>query len=165
MASKSTVGFVAAGVGLLVGIGVAIAIIGLRGGEDTNVILARGDQGGPCRIVSKDNVLIRQPGNKVKWWIRDIPFEGERCGRDETVTIGNFRTTANSSNEGCQAATEGVAWPFDEDEAVENRRANRGGKIELKLESQGLERSYYFDICSGPPNGEIKADPRLVIEE
>ena len=140
MASKSTVGFVAAGVGLLIGIGVAIGIVGLARGEDTNVILARGDDGGPCRIVSKDNVLIRQTGKKVKWWIRDIPFEGERCERDETVTIGNFRTTESSRNDGCQQATEGVAWPFDENEAVEYRQANRGGKIDLKLRGRDLQQ-------------------------
>src|SRR5690349_9499325 len=160
MASKAIVGGLGVAVGLAAGYLITAGVLDRARGEDTNVVLGPGTSGAPCDVISKEDVLTRAPGKKVKWWVRDY-----QCGRDEvTVTVGNFRTTAQSNNADCEAATEGgTTWPFEGSDSVDRRRARRNGKIELKLMDQGLSTEYYFDVCSGSDK-QVKADPRLVID-
>ena len=160
MASKAIVGGLGVAVGLVAGYLVTSSIGGKGPSEDTNVVLGPGNSGGNCDVISKENVLTRAPGKKIKWWVRDF-----QCGRDEVlVTVGNFRTTEQSNNPDCANATEGgTVWPFSDSEDVQYRRARRNNKIELKLKDQGLSSLYYFDVCSGSDK-QVKADPRLVID-
>jgi hypothetical protein len=158
--------------GLVAGVAVAAIVlaasgvsINLFGDKDTDVTLSVGDGGSACTL-GKETVVRVKRGKTVTWKIRNY------CPTPQTVTVGNFRASVDSTARDCAQPTEGsVEFPFTEDArtaAVEAAEIEEGenpkpakADVKMKTKDRGnQEFSYYFDICLG----NQKADPRLIIE-
>ena len=156
MASKTLVGVLG---GAAVGIAVGLSITGLFdwNGEDSNIVLTAPEGNGPCGVASKENVLIRRAGKKVKFWIRN-----HTCANaSEVVTIGNFRRNEEPKPTTCDEP--GTDWPFEGDSSLTKRRPDQSRKINLRLKDNA-DGTYYFEICTGTGQGQKVSDPRLVID-
>ena len=159
MAMTRSQQFVIIGAVLVAG-GIAAAVAWDFSQRTTIKITFRQTPNGDCIILKQDAQTKKD--KKVRW---EIDYE---CGGEAPqVSVGNFRSTAESKAKGCQEATEGeVAWPFrDTEKELSSRRHT--SRIELKVKKRedlpGF-RDYFYDICTGA-DGERKWDPRLVIEE
>lgn len=153
---------IAAGIVVVIG---AVVYLFRRNGDgdggdvETDVIL--GDSGGQCVVITKYNVKIKKD-KKLTWRIQQCK------GKNELVTVGNFRLGEISTAGNCLQPTQGedVYWPFKEDKDDLKKRQGTS-KIELHIKKKSdppvRELTYYFDICTGA-NAEHRSDPRLVIE-
>jgi hypothetical protein len=159
--------------GLAVGALVVVAAFGaiplgktLFGDTETEIVLR--DEGSGCSLTGKETEVQVGKNKKLTWKIKN------HCGSQQTVGVGNFRTTAAGSQTTCAAATEGGATsPFQQDD--ENRRRATAGpgseedpdddaEIQLKVKPRDVlgetQLRYYFDVCLAGN----KVDPRLIIE-
>ena len=119
--------------------------------------------GGPCELASKATGVIAKKGGKITWTVKN------ECSDVQTVTVGNFRSTADPVEaKNCDTAIAGVNWLFEEGTETDHRRTAPGaggtGHIKLRLKSTTLPETYYFDVCLGTDNGGKKTDPRLIID-
>jgi hypothetical protein len=158
MASKNSKIAGAGGAAVVV---VIIIIALLRAGNaDTTVVL--GDVQSVCVVTAKADIEDGKKNKFVTWSIQN------NCtNENEIVTVGNFRSTQNSSATDCLTATEGSAiWPFQEDPSDISKRQSRN-QIKLKIKTHsdlpGDKLTYFFDVCTGA-SAERRSDPRLVIE-
>jgi hypothetical protein len=157
--ARSNALLVRVGVGALVVIAAVVSVVTMFGDTETDLVLR--NKTGPCEITGKETEVTVKNGKKVTWKIKNKCRESDK---DEIVTVGNFRTTEESTRENCEQATQGtgVTWPFEEDETVENRSGKAKIKLKLKkVPDLSRELAYYFDVCSASGG---KSDPRLLIE-
>jgi hypothetical protein len=148
--------------GAAIGAAIAAAVIvtvrggGARSGRDTRVTLS----GVNCTL-GKETKVRGKVDDDLTWKIENY------CSSAQTVTVGNFRTSAGpSAQNDCSA--EGPDYPFDSGSRVAQVGAGSGnpGRSSIKLKVKngnslpGGPLTYYFDICIG----SAKADPELMIE-
>lgn len=147
----------------IVGVVLIAAVVFLfrRDDDDVETDVILGDSAGECVVIRKGNVKIKKD-KKLTWNIQQCK------GKNDLVTVGNFRLGEISIAGNCLQPTQGenVDWPFKEEIDDLAKRQGRS-KIELHIKKKGdlpdRELTYYFDICTGA-NAERKSDPRLIIE-
>jgi hypothetical protein len=159
------VGGVIAGVVVAAAVGVTAFGLNLFGDTGTEIVLR--DDSGACTLSGKQTEVQVGKNKKLTWKVRNY------CGSQQTVIVGNFRTTAAGRNPNCAAATEGGATsPFQQDDDARRTAVAGPGtendpsdeEIQLKVKPRGElggnRLRYYFDICLAT----TKVDPRLIIE-
>jgi hypothetical protein len=160
------------GGGIVVGVlaaGVLAFLFGinLRGDIETAISVAP-DTRGVCVVDGKATVLFVLKGKRVAWKIRNY------CDSEQTVSVGNFRTTEVTTAKDCkEAVVTPATYPFtDDSETARSKTVNAAtkdgtvvrpgkGSITLKVQNNASYEPYYFDVCLG---GKIAVDPRLIVE-
>jgi hypothetical protein len=152
--------------GVVVGAAIGLAISGMAtsnrdifGNTTTDVVLVAPN--GPCAL-GKETIVMVQKNKQITWHVKN------GCAQAQTVVVGNFRTTAQTSNTNCDAATEGGATsPFQQDDLARRTVAvNPGsdGDIKLKVKTRDVlgndALTYYYSFCLG----QTVVDPTLIIE-
>jgi hypothetical protein len=139
----------------------------LFGDTETEIVLR--DEGAVCILTGKQTEVEVGKNKRLTWKVKN------HCSSQQTVAVGNFRTTATGGNPNCSAATEGGATsPFQQDDEARRtavagpgteQEPNDDEEIQLKVKTRdvlgGSRLRYYFDICLAA----AKVDPRLIIEE
>lgn len=129
-------------------------------GNTESTITLRQPGGGACTITGKETEVSVKKNKKITWTVIN------HCGTAQTVSLGNFRTSAAGTQTNCATATEGGAsWPFQGPDALATRQVtvNPGDDDNITQRAKNLGSSpveFHFDICLGG----TKIDPRLVID-
>jgi len=164
--------------GVVVGAAIGIAVGAVRADEpgwftgNTSTGVSLRVVGGACTLTGKATEVVVRKNKKLTWEVKNF------CGQAQTVSVGNFRRSAQTGNGNCAAATEGegIPSPFQQDSpdrrtaAVDAASGNDPGKdkIQLMLKSEndlpGDQEPYYFSLCLGVGQEQKVVDPRLVIE-
>ena len=127
------------------------------------------DEGSACILTGKATDVEVGKNKKLTWKVKN------HCSSQQTVVVGNFRTTAPRRQQRLQCGNEGGATsPFQQDDEArrtaepvlaQDKEPNDDEKIQLKVKTRdvlgGSRLRYYFDICLST----TKVDPRLMIEE
>ena len=129
-------------------------------GNTESTITLRQPGGGACTVTGKETEVNVKKNKKITWKVVNY------CATAQTVSLGNFRTTAAGTQTNCTSPTEGGAtWPFQGADGTADRQVTvdpaDDGDIKQKAKDLGSSPvEFHFDLCLGGR----KVDPRLVVD-